>query len=366
MDDKNKTKDQLITELKELRMQAGELEELRTRFDRSQKMMRQAVVRAHDEKEKSEAIIGALGDGISIQDPHFKILYQNSRHKQTVGGDFKGEYCYEAYQRRNQVCDGCHLALSFKDGKTHRKEQSRVTDKGTFYYEIISSPLRNSRGEVIAGIEAVRDITERKRMELALAESEKRYRTIFETAGDAIFIIDAEGDKAGQIVAANRATCDMHGYTLDELLSMDVKDLNTPETSHEASFLMRRIVAGETLKTIRMHRKKDGTDFSVEVTGVLMELGGHKYILSVDRDITERKNAEQEKEMLISHLKAALDGIKQLRGLLPICSWCKKVRDDQGYWKQVEKYVEENSEATFTHGICPDCMAEVKKEEYLP
>jgi PAS domain S-box-containing protein len=366
MDDKNKTKDQLITELKELRMQARELEELRTRFDRSQKMMRQAVVRAHDEKEKSEAIISALGDGISIQDPHFKILYQNSRHKEMVGGDFRGEYCYEAYQRRNKVCDGCHLALSFKDGKIHRQERSKVTDKGIFHAEIISSPLRNSRGEVIAGIEAVRDITERKRMEHLLAESEQRYRTIFETAGDAIFIIDAEGEKAGQIVAANRATCDMHGYSLEELLSMNVKDLNIPETAHEAPALMRRIMAGETLQTIRMHRKKDGTVFPVEVTAVLMELGGHKYILSVDRDITERKNAEQEKEMLISHLKAALDGIKQLRGLLPICSWCKKVRDDQGYWKQVEKYVEENSEATFTHGICPDCMAEVKKEENLP
>jgi PAS domain S-box-containing protein len=365
MDDKNKTKDQLITELKELRMHSRELEELRTRFDRSQKMMRQAIVRAHDEKEKNEAIISALGDGISIQDLHFKILYQNNRHKQIVGGDFKGEYCYEAYQRRNKVCDECHLALSFQDGKIHRKEQSRVTDNGTYYYEIISSPLRNSRGEVIAGIEAVRDITERKRMEQLLAESEQRYRTIFETAGDALFIIEAEGDKAGQIVAANRATCDMHGYTLEELLTMNVKDLNTPETAHEANALMRRIIAGETLKTVRLHCKKDGTVFPVEVTAVLMKTMGNNYILSVDRDITVRENAEQEKEMLISHLKAALEGIKQLRGLLPICSWCKKVRDDQGYWKQVEQYVEENTDATFTHGICPDCMVNVKKEEDL-
>ena len=366
MDDKNKTKAHLIEELKELRLKVEEIEELRTRFDRSQKMMREAIVRAHDEKEKNEAIISALGDGISIQDTHFKVLYQNNRHRQIVGGDHRGKYCYEAYQRKDEVCDGCHLALSFQDGKIHRKEQSRITDNGTFYYEIIASPLRNARGEIIAGIEAVRDITDRKRLEHALAESEKRYRTIFETAGDAIVILDAEGEKAGQIIAANHAASEMHGYSREELLSMSIQDLNTPETAKLAPSMISRIFAGETLKTELMHHRKDGTVFSLEVTAVLMEVEGHKYILGFDRDITKRKTAEQEKEMLISHLRSAIEGIKQLRGLLPICAWCKKVRDDQGYWKQVEKYVEENTEASFTHGICPDCMEKVKKEEELP
>jgi len=365
MDDKNKTKDHLIQELKELRLKVEEMGELRTRFDRSQKMMREAIVRAHEEKEKNEAVINALGDGISIQDPHFKVLYQNNRHKELVGGDHRGTYCYKAYQRKDEVCDGCHLALSFQDGKIHKKEQSRITDNRTFYYEIIASPLRNARGEIIAGIEAVRDITDHKRLEHALAESERRYRSIFETGGDAIFILDAEGEKTGQIMAANRAACEMHGYSQEELLSMSIQDLNTPDTAKLAPSMISRILAGETLKTELMHHRKDGTVFSLEVTAVLMEIVGHKYILGFDRDITKRKTAEQEKEMLISHLKSAIEGIKQLRGLLPICAWCKKVRDDQGYWKQVEKYVEENTEASFTHGICPECMEKVKKEESL-
>jgi len=365
MDDNNKTKDHLIEELHQLRLKVEEMKELREKFDRTEKMMHDAIVRAHDEKEKNEAIIGSLGDGISIQDLHFKVLYQNSRHRQLVGGDHRGKYCYKAYQRKDRVCHGCHLVLSFQDSKVHKKEQFRVTDKGTFYYEIISSPLRNARGEIIAGIEAVRDITDRKRMEHALSESEQRYRAIFETAGDAIFIIDAEGENTGKIVAANNTASDMHGYSREELLSMNIQDLNTSDTAKLAPSMISRIIAGETMKTELMHRRKDGTVFSLEVTAVLMEVEGHKYILGFDRDITNRKTAEQEKEMLISHLRSALAGLKRLRGLLPICAWCKKVRDDQGYWKQVEKYIEENSEASFTHGICPECLDQVKKEESL-
>ena len=76
-------------------------------------------------------------------------------------------------------------------------------------------------------------------------------------------------------------------------------------------------------------------------------------------------NGEREREILISYLKVATDGIRRLKGLLPICAWCKKVRNDQGYWQQVEKYVEENSDAAFTHGICPECMEKIKKEEEL-
>ncbi len=235
MEYKNRTKDQLIAELKDLRNKTAELEDLKAKFIHVKKMMREAVVRANDEKAKTEAIIATLGDGISIQDIHYKVLFQNERHKQLVG-EHIGEYCYKAYQKRDKVCDGCHLALSFKDGQIHKKEQFRITDRGKIYYEIISSSLRNARGEIVAGIEAV-------------------------------------------------------------------------------------------------------------------------------RDITERKTAEIENEALIAQLKEALEKINTLKGLIPMCAWCRKIRDDSGYWKHVEKYVEEHTEALFTHGICPDCIERVKKEE---
>lgn len=76
-------------------------------------------------------------------------------------------------------------------------------------------------------------------------------------------------------------------------------------------------------------------------------------------DIRERKKAEMEKEATIVELKKAIDEIKILKGLIPICAKCKKVRDDAGYWQHIETYIRERSDAQFTHGICPNCAKEL-------
>lgn len=112
------------------------------------------------------------------------------------------------------------------------------------------------------------------------------------------------------------------------------------------------------------------SDASVLLNSI--DAGIDKYILKpVDVDILfsametcaetiilERKIQEQnrEKDELISRLQDAMENIKKLSGLLPICSSCKKIRDDKGYWNQIEQYIAEHSEAEFSHGICPDCV----------
>jgi hypothetical protein len=75
----------------------------------------------------------------------------------------------------------------------------------------------------------------------------------------------------------------------------------------------------------------------------------------------ERKQDQAEREQLIRELQGALAQVKTLSGLLPICSGCKKIRDDQGYWNRIETYISEHSEAQFSHGICPDCA-----KKYFP
>ncbi len=74
-----------------------------------------------------------------------------------------------------------------------------------------------------------------------------------------------------------------------------------------------------------------------------------------NRDVTERKLAEAEREKLIGELRSALSRVKLLSGLIPICACCKKIRDDKGYWNQIETYIRDHSEADFSHGICPEC-----------
>lgn len=74
------------------------------------------------------------------------------------------------------------------------------------------------------------------------------------------------------------------------------------------------------------------------------------------QDISRRKELETEQQRLIRELEGALAEVRVLRGLLPICSACKKIRDAEGSWSEVEQYVSKHSEATFTHGMCPDCL----------
>jgi len=106
-----------------------------------------------------------------------------------------------------------------------------------------------------------------------------------------------------------------------------------------------------------MHKRIDtGKTFSAEVLLSAMELDGKPVLQAVVRDITGRKQNEAERNKLILDLQDALANVKSLSGLLPICASCKKIRDDKGYWSQVESYVQKHSDATFTHGICPDCI----------
>jgi GAF domain-containing protein len=79
----------------------------------------------------------------------------------------------------------------------------------------------------------------------------------------------------------------------------------------------------------------------------------------LEQEIAERKRAEEDRDRLIGELRKALSEVKRLSGLLPICSNCKKIRDDEGYWRQIEQYIGERSEAEFTHGFCPDCAAKL-------
>ena len=93
-------------------------------------------------------------------------------------------------------------------------------------------------------------------------------------------------------------------------------------------------------------------------------LKSKKLIDQVRQEIELRKKAEQDQTTLIDELRQAIERIKTLKGLLPICSSCKKIRNDEGYWQSVERYIREHSEAQFTHGICPACAEKLYPEMY--
>lgn len=91
--------------------------------------------------------------------------------------------------------------------------------------------------------------------------------------------------------------------------------------------------------------------------------GAFQGIIETCRDVTERKALEEERERLIAELREALEKIKTLRGLIPVCAWCRKVRDDRGFWEDIENYIRKHSDADFTHGICPECVRKIEEGE---
>jgi GAF domain-containing protein len=83
------------------------------------------------------------------------------------------------------------------------------------------------------------------------------------------------------------------------------------------------------------------------------------YFADVAWEITHRKQVEEALEKERSRLQKALDEVKTLRGIIPICASCKQIRDDKGYWRQVERYISDHTDAEFSHGICPECMTKL-------
>lgn len=123
--------------------------------------------------------------------------------------------------------------------------------------------------------------------------AESRYKTLFESAVDAIFILKAEGKDAGGINAANHAAANMHGYTVSELVRLNIRDLDIPENAAKNQERFKRLLNGEKIESRREHRKKNGTLFPVEFSAGLLEFDGKKYILAFARDITLRVQTEE-------------------------------------------------------------------------
>ncbi|HUI46118.1 MAG TPA: PAS domain S-box protein [Nitrospirota bacterium] len=166
---------------------------------------------------------------------------------------------------------------------------TRNLQTGNFEYRVAG--LRDEFGELAVGFNVM--ASSLKEHMKKIEESEKRYRLLFESAGDGIFILDGEGDNMGKIVAANQAAVKMHGYTLEELLTMNIRDLDDADSSAKVPERIERIFQGEWFKREINHVRKDGTVFPVAISAGLLEMGDHRYILAIDSDVTERKQAEE-------------------------------------------------------------------------
>jgi len=254
---------------------------------RAKDALEKAIIKVSEEKAKTEAIIAAISDGISVSDKDFRVVYQNQVLKDMVG-DFVGLHCYEAYENRLTLCDDCPHVRTFKDGRVHRKERSLTKNGKTYYFDITASPIRDAEGNITACLEIVRDVTVHRQAEERVSESEKKFRTLFNHAADGIYIHDLDG----RILDANLAAAQTLGYEPNELRNISLKQINTPEYSVRVNDRIAQLVQRGYLVFETKYTAKDGRAIPMEISARVIHIGEDTCILSFARDITERKKAE--------------------------------------------------------------------------
>ena len=153
------------------------LEESRQNLLQSEDISRHLTLLADRERARSQAILESIQDGISIQDRDFRILYQNPRLIELYG-THQGSYCYQAYQRKEAICDNCLMKATFQDGRSHMDIKTLDRPSGKQYLETVSSPLRDEQGDIIAVIESVRDITAKIQVETELEQKQQQLEKI--------------------------------------------------------------------------------------------------------------------------------------------------------------------------------------------
>lgn len=221
-----------------------------------------------------------------------------------------------------------------------------------------------------------RDITERKQAEGAARKSSEMVQLLLNSTAEAIYGLDMNGS----CTFINTACLKILGYDRpDQLLGRNMHDTihyrhsdGTPYDVNDCPIFKAFRQEKEIHVDDEVLWRNDGSNFFAEYWSYPIRQDGRLIGAVVTfLNITNRKQAEralrvaaEERENLIRDLQYALDNVKTLQGLIPICASCKKMRDDKGYWNQVEEYIIEHTDATFTHGICPDCARKLYGDLY--
>ncbi len=170
-------------------------------------------------------------------------------------------------------------------------------------------------------------------------------------------------DRFGQFISWNRNLELITGYPKEEILNMSPLDFISVEDKSKVQRTINEVFENGNGSVEARLLNISGQTIPYFFTGYKFREGNDQFLIGVGLDISERARTEREKEKLINELQEMLSEVKKLSGLLPICASCKKIRDDQGYWNQIESYIHEHSEAKFSHGMCPECSNKLYGEE---
>jgi PAS domain S-box-containing protein len=257
--------------------------------------------------------------GVCYSDPDMRIIRINPFMEERFGvknKDAKGNHCYEVYGKyanddsrkgKEKICEECQVVLALADGETHTHE--REVKPGLFINNT-SIPIKDGKGEITGVIELIEDITERKQMEGALKSSETKFTTFFNTGSDAVFVHRlSRAGPPGKFIEVNDTACRMLGYTREELLKLSPMDIEAPVPPEDTKKLIETLFTERHALFEREMVLKDSKRIPVEINNQLFEFEGQETVLSVVRDIKERKETENELREYIDFLDVVLESL---------------------------------------------------------
>lgn len=210
-------------------------------------------------------------------------------------------------------------------------------------------------------------------LENRLRESERRFRILADNLTDVIWVIDME---TMTYKFVSPSVEQLRGYTPDEVMTHFLEESLTPASYKKAMDILAvervKFERGEDPRVrfeAEMNCKDGSTVWAELTTRMFVDEDNKPYLIGISRDISERKQWDRQREEIIRQLEEAvaerdqaLKENKILMGLLPICAVCKRIRDDDGNWQDLETYIAERTEAEFTHTICPICREDLYPE----
>jgi PAS domain S-box-containing protein len=227
---------------------------------------------------------------------------------------------------------------------------------------VSATALTDAGGNATGIIGIIVDVSEQRQRQAALRESEQRFRLAFDDGPIGMALVNPQG----RFLRTNRALSSILGYSEAELREVDFQSITHPDDLEKDLDCLQQVLAGKIL-SYQMEKRYFDKNRQIVFVRLSVSLirdpdGEPFYFVSQIENITELKNREVERENLIAELRESLARVKTLSGLIPICGWCKNVRADKGYWQTVEQYVLSQTEATFSHGICPECQEKLKAD----
>ena len=344
------TYEELEQRVKELEKEASKRKQAEEKLKESEERFRQFF----ENEPEYCYMISPEGVIINVNNAALKAL--GYMKEELVGKPLKTIYAPEVLPKTKE------LFLKWgKTGKLKDEELVIITKKGDRRTVLLSADVVKDRdGKIMHSVSVQKDITEIKQAEKALRESEEKYRSLVESTEDSIYLVD----RNCRYLFVNKKHLSHFTLPIGKVIGRTYSDFHSEEETKGFEEKVKEVFETGKSLSYEYRSQRDGGYFLRTLSPVKEPDGETTAVTVVSKNVSERKRAEEALKQERDNLQDALAEVKTLSGLLPICANCKKIRDDKGYWNQIEVYIRDHSEADFSHSICPECAKKLYPEFY--